>query len=330
VRKLYVLLLAMLVLLCSCGQKSAERQLYIMDTVVDISVFGETCQDTLNRVEAMLNRVDAMCSPTDAESEVNKINASAAEVSEELRQILTAGQKIHGETDGAFDITLGSLIDLWDIGGENHIPSEEEIAAASALCGSHRLEVGADFARVKSGTVVNLGGIAKGYAASKAMEIFEEDNVSCALLSIGGNICAKGTKADGSAWKVGVRDPKGTAAEYIGVLDIQDTVIAVSGDYERYFEKGGVRYHHILDAATGSPAQSDIRSVSVICRNGMRADALSTALFVMGKEKALDFWRVSDDFECIIVDDTCVTVTDGISDKFRLTDGRYTLETACR
>ncbi len=334
-KRIYAVLLSLTLLLCSCYQSQAERQIYIMDTVINMSVYGDSNEDALNAVEDMLNEVDEMCSPTDPDSQVNQINSSekeGVEISKELESILVRSQEIHSETDGAFDITLGRIIDLWDIGGEKHrVPSEEEIQEALSVCGAHRLSVGDEYAKAEEGTVINLGGVAKGYAAECAMNIFKEKNVPGALVSIGGNICVWGDKSDGTPWKIGVRDPDGTSSEYIAILEAKDTVIAVSGDYERFFEAGGKRYHHIIDAATGAPAESDIRSVSVICDDGLRADALSTALYVMGKDRALELWRSSDDFECIIVDDDMtVTATDGVLDKLCITDGRYSLETESR
>lgn len=333
-RKLAILCFALLIFVSGCANKSAERQLYIMDTVANIFVSGEGCEESVGQVENMLEAVDLMCSPAKEDSQINVLNragSEGAELSSELCAMLKKGQEIHSETDGAFDITLGSLIELWDIGGKNNLPSSAQISEALSMCGADKLEVGDNYARADSGCIINLGGIAKGYAASRAMEIFKENKVSGALLSIGGNICVWGEKEDKTPWKIGVRDPNGSASDYIGIIELRDTVIAVSGDYERYFEKDGMRYHHIIDAATGAPAKSDIRSVSVVCRDGTRADALSTALFVMGKERALEFWRESDDFECIIVgEDMKVIVTQGLSDKLRITDGRYTLEIADR
>ncbi len=333
-RILIPLFVALLVLLSGCAEGKAERQIYIMDTVCNISVSGEGCEETVGQIEDLLEEVDLMCSPTREESEVNVLNRAASEgvaPSSELLDMLKKGQEISSETDGAFDITLGKLIELWDIGGANNIPNDSQIADALSMCGAEKLEIEGDTVRLLNGCTVNLGGIAKGYAAGRAMEILRENNATRALLSLGGNICVWGEKEDGTPWKIGVRDPNGSASDYIGILELRDTVIAVSGDYERFFEKDGVLYHHIIDSSTGKPAQSDIRSVSVVCRDGARADALSTALFVMGKERALEFWRNSDDFECIIVgNDMEVIVTQGLSDKLHLTDGGYSLEIADR
>lgn len=328
------LFFALLVLLSGCAKGKAERQIYIMDTVCNISVSGEGCEETVGQIEDLLEKVDLMCSPTQEESEVNVLNRAASEgiaPSKELLELLEKGQKVRLETGGAFDITLGKLIELWDIGGANNIPNNSQISNALSMCGAGNFEISEGTARLSNGCEINLGGIAKGYAAGRAMEIFKENNTARALISLGGNICVWGEKEDGTPWKIGVRDPNGGASDYIGILELRDTVIAVSGDYERFFEKDGVLYHHIIDASTGKPAESDIRSVSVVCRDGARADALSTALFVMGKERALDFWRESDDFECIIVgNDMKVTVTQGLSDKLYLTDGGYSLEIADR
>lgn len=334
-KKSALLCLALVFILFGCSSAETQRQIFLMDTIINISVQGEDSELTADKIEDELMQVEKACSPTVPDSLISVLNSagdSGMEITPELYEILNASAEISRETSGAFDISLGNLIELWNIGGEApQVPTKAAVAEAIELCGMDNLELSENYAAVRGGVKLNLGGVAKGYAADRTMQILEKSSASSALVYIGGNICVYGAKPDGSPWNIGIRDPNGTASDYIGILQLGDTVVSASGDYERYFEDGGVRYHHIIDPSTGYPSDSGISSVTVVCRDGMRADALSTALFVMGKEKAIEFWRSSQDFECVIIDkNKGITVTEGLKDKCRITDGGYSFEVAYR
>ena len=164
---------------------------------------------------------------------------------------------------------------------------------------------------------MDLGGIAKGFTSSRIMEIFKKDGVTCGMVSLGGNVHLLGTKQDGSAWRVGIQDPDNTN-DMLGVLEASDCAIITSGAYERNFEKDGVTYHHIIDPATGKPSNSGLTSVTIVSKDGTLADGLSTSLFVMGKDKAIAYWKQhADEFDTILVDkDRNVYITEGIADGF--------------
>ena len=169
----------------------------------------------------------------------------------------------------------------------------------------------------KDGVQIDLGGIAKGYTSSRIMDIYKEKGVTSGLVNLGGNAQVFGTKPDGSLWCVAVQSPD-SEDEYLGVLETKDKAIITSGGYERYFEKDGVTYHHIIDPSTGYPADNGLISVTIVSADGTLADGLSTSLFVMGKDKATDYWKAhSDEFDMILLtDDEKLYVSEGIKDSF--------------
>ena len=329
-KRFIILALALSLLLCGCESTRLTRQVYLMDTIINITLNPDAVEENLDEIENILESVENLASPTKADSSVSVLN-SGGKATDELVELITYADELSGYTNGAFDISLGKLISLWDIKSETpRVPEEDEIQNAKLTCGMDKIRVTENSVALENGIEINLGAIAKGYAGDKVYTYLKENSIS-GIASIGGSVVAHGLRPDDNPWSVGIRSPYGTSAEYMGVLEMTDSIIAVSGDYERFFEKDGIRYHHILDPKTGYPAKSDIKSVAVVSKNGAYADALSTALFVMGKEKAIELWKEKNDFEFIIIDSNrTVTVSQGLSNSFTLTDGGYNLETQDR
>ena len=176
------------------------------------------------------------------------------------------------------------------------------------------------------GMELDLGSIAKGYAGEKAADLLRERGVTTALLNMGGNVQAVGAKTDGSPWRIGIQDPNGDHGAYLGVLQLIDQAAITSGGYERYFEQDGMTYWHIMDPHTGAPARSGLTSVTIVGDKGGLCDGLSTSLFVLGREQAMDYWRTYGGFEAILVEDREVWITGGLADSFVLMPDRgYTL-----
>lgn len=299
-----------------------EATSFAMDTVMTFTIIHEDGEELLIDAEQEVRRLENLFSVTADNSEIAKLNAAAGkepvQTSNDTQALLQTGKELGKATNGAFDIAISPIVKAWGFTEEEHsVPSQETIDSLLPLTDPDDLilENGTAYLE-KEGMAVDLGGIAKGYASDSVKALLKEKGVESALLSLGGNICTIGSKPDGSPWKTAVQNPL-DANDYVGLLEISDTCVITSGGYQRYFEENGKQYHHIIDPATGWPAESGLLSVTIVCENGTKADALSTALFVMGLEDALEYWRTQDDFEVIFVtEDGEVIATEGLKDSF--------------
>ena len=307
---------------CS-GSGEASVQIFAMDTLMTLEAYGKNSQEAISAAEQEINRLDGLFSRTNEKSEISAVNSAAgqspAAVSEDTFEIIQAAIEMSELTGGAFDITVAPIVDAWGFITEDYtVPSRETLDGLLPLVGSGRISLDEESSSVylDAGTEIDLGGIAKGYASDRIHEILAEYGVSSAIIALGGNVYAIGSKPDGSKWRVAVRDPNDENS-FIGIASVSDTSVITSGSYERYFESDGVRYHHIIDPETGCPAEKGLRSVTIITKNGAMGDALSTALFVMGLDEAVEFWRGRDDFEAIFVTSGgAVFATEGIAGSF--------------
>ena len=338
--KQFLPLLMALILLTGCGTvKKSTNSVYAMDTVMTLTVYpeqnGEDLSPVLDAAESEIRRLDALLSISNEQGDIYRLNHDGtASVTQETGLLVQRALSIAADTDGAFDPTVYPLMELWGFPTEQYrVPTQEELDAAEAAVGYDRVTVthtDSDWnVTLPEQGGLDLGGIAKGYTAHEVVEVLERQKVTSGILSLGGNVATLGRKPDGGRWKVAVENPD-KSGDYLGTMELDGGMFAItSGAYERYFEQDGVRYHHILDPHTGYPADTGLLSVTVVSSDGTLADALSTALFVMGEEKALELWRESDDFEMILVtEDRRVLVTGGI--EFEEQDGGYAYETVER
>jgi thiamine biosynthesis lipoprotein len=292
-----------------------------MDTVMDLRVQGS--EELLRAAEQEIYGLEKLLSVTDEGSEVYALNrAGEGALSEPAAALLRSGLALCERTGGALDLTVYPLVRAWGFTtGEYRVPSEEERAALLEKVDYTGVSVdGAGRVTLPPGTELDLGSVAKGWAADRVTALWREAGVTSALLNLGGNVHALGTKPDGTAWRVAVADPFGGSG-CLGVLEVTDKAVVTSGGYERYFERDGETYWHILDPATGAPAKSGLVSVTVVGEKGVTCDGLSTALFVLGAEKAAALWRESDDFEAVFVTEAGeILVTAGLAGCFRPLD----------
>lgn len=313
-------------LLASCAAHRESKvghksDFFAMNTYV--SVFTDKNDASLHKsIRELTVTLEKMLS-SKYDSALLKDFSDSSDVYSEYMDLFLLAHDIACKTEGAFDYTLGNLTSLWDITGQARVPTTEQINYALSLCGYKNAQIIEDTLVIENKDIqIDLGAIAKGYTGDRIIELMKSSGINSGYVSLGGNISVTGDSENNikngkSGWSVAVNNPFDTS-EIIGTVDVCNSTVSVSGSYERYFEKDGKIYHHIFDTKTGYPAQSDIISVAVICENGALADALSTALFVMGYENAVKFYNDGIyDFEAVFtLSSGKVYATDGILDKF--------------
>ena len=296
-----MLLILVLCLFPACGEKTVEETVFAMDTAVIFKLRGKEAAEAFEKAKEELLRLETLL---DADGEALGTLAETGHLENaELAALLARAKEIGEKTGGALDVTLYPAIRCWGfIDRQYRVPSKEELAALRACIGAENITVEGEAISLPQGFSVTLGAVAKGYAGDRLAEIIREAGVESGILSLGGNVRLIGDK-NGEPFKVAVRAPGGGNAL---MLALCDTNIVTSGGYERYFEENGETYHHILDPETLYPAKNGLTSVTVISGDGTMADALSTALYVMGEEKAMEYYRkygAEDGFEVILLND---------------------------
>lgn len=307
--------------LSGCSLSSQyDSEFFAMDTVMDVTAYGANSEDAVKAVESEINRLDSLLSVDDENSEVYMLNSEKSlSVSDETLSIITCALEVSELTDGAFDITTEPLTRLWGFYSDEdyRVPTEDEIEATLPYVGSEHISIDSNVVTLDKNTCIDLGGIAKGYASKRATEILKENDVTSAIISLGGNVRAVGSKPDGSNWTVAITDPDDNSQQ-IGTLSVSDRAVITSGGYQRYFEEDSKTYHHIINPKTGYPAQSGLKSVTVVSEDDVLADALSTGMFVMGLEDSSKLYSENSSlFGAVFVsDDGDIYVTDNLAESF--------------
>lgn len=311
-------------LLCACAPQRAEETFLAMDTVMSVSVYGENAREAALACRAEIGRLEELMSVTDEQSAIYAINHAEGRPTQtggELAQLLSRVLELCARTEGALDITIYPVVCAWGFtGGEYRVPSDEELAQLLSLVDYTAVSVSGETVALPAGAELDLGSAAKGYAGDRLAGLLTGMGVESAILDLGHNIQLIGAKPDGSNWAIAVQSPFG--GDYAGVLSVSSCAVVTSGGYERCFTDGsGAVHHHIIDPATGRSADSGIASATIIGKSGLVCDALSTAVYVMGAEKAAELWRASDDFEMVLVlNDGSLAVTEGIAPAFTPAD----------
>ncbi len=295
-----------------------------MGTSITHRVSGLHARRALRAVMAESERLEGLLSRFRPDSDIGKLNTAAGAAWVKLNidtyDLLEDAARFFRKSRGSFDVTIGPLADLWDCMKMTEAPGEERIRQVLPLvnCGDLLLDAPSHSARLKRpGQGVDLGGIGKGYAADRFIWLFRQFGCRSACTNIGGNVALLGAKPDGALWIVGIRHPR-EKGRLLGAVKAQDCAVVTSGDYEKYFISAEGRLcHHILDPATGYPADSGLISVTAVAKSATAADALSTSVFVAGMERGIMLLEQYEGSEAVLVDkDLQVFVTRGLADRF--------------
>lgn len=328
---------------CGCGSRQPERIQNVdtaMGTVIQQNLYisredGDCTDEILTLIRELEEDTLSWRRET---SEVYRVNQAAGSgkgiaLSEELSQVIALCLELSEESGGAFDAALGSAARLWDIDswasgtrtGEFRPPDDQLIEQTLALCGSDRLhpelsEGGGIVLYPEEGATLDLGAVGKGMALDRILQMLQDNaDIVGGTVSVGGSVLTYGTRPDGTAWRVGIANPR-KPSENLGILYLEGQwCVSTSGDYERYVESGGIRYHHILDPATGKPAESGLSSVTVVTRDGLLSDALSTACFVLGCEEGMKLAAQYGAEALFVSQDGEIFMTQGMVELFRET-----------
>ena len=283
------------------------------------------------RIDEILKDLDDRISYRNLESEVAFCNSSYAidgltKLSPDILSYLERELEINKETDGAFSPCIYPVTQLWGIeDGKTEIPSESDIEEALEHSDPEDIEIDSDgviFHNDEMG--IDFGAVGKGVAADLVIKELAESNINGAVVSIGGTIAVYGDKGTGKMWHIGIQDPRGDRDDVLGVVDVSGyNVVSTSGDYEKYFEQDGKRYHHIMDPKTGYPADSGLISVTIISPDGFLSDAMSTACFVMGLDNGMRYAKEKNVDAIFVTSDKKIYTTDNIKKKFQIKADGY-------
>lgn len=310
--KTLLLSLLSLLLLSGCNPKDKSTNTvtsFALDTAITATVTDKKDYNKLQNAINSINEYEKLFSKTIKDSDISKINkeknVKLSTLNEKTVELLKISSNISYTTNGAFDFTLGKLSTLWNFTGKNpHIPSKDKINHALSQSGYKNFSITDEEISMISDIDIDLGGIAKGYITDIIVDDLKKNNVNSAILSLGGNVYALGNK-NGEKWKIGIANPN-SPNEIVGYVEVEDKSVVTSGIYQRFFKEDDKIYHHIIDAKTGYPANSQLKSVTIISENSTLADAYSTAFFVMGYEKSVNFLKENNitDIDAIFITDT--------------------------
>lgn len=308
--------------------ESASGTFFAMNTYLQFTAYGENADEGLSAAQARIKELEKLWSVTEEGSDIyaaNHSDGTAVLLHQDTADLVGFALEMAEETDGALDPTIYPILTAWGFTtDEKRIPSRQELESLQAQVGYERVLLDGVSLTLPAQMQLDLGAVGKGFAGDLAAEVLWEYGITSALLDIGGNIQAVGSRPDGSDWRLALRNPLGEGS--LGTLSVSDCAVVTSGSYENYFEQDGKRYGHILDPDTGYPVENGLLSVTVIAKQGKLCDALSTALFVMGKEQAVRYWEDHQNFEMLLVTEAGeIFLTPGIIDCFSLSGDFQTM-----
>ena len=331
-----LLCLCMVLPLAGCGEaKMAQRQVFAMDTIMTLTAYGRNAERGLTAAQGVIQSMNDMLDPdieTSTTYQINHANGGNVSISGQVANMLSTAQTVYKQSGGALDITIYPVIQKWGFdSGRYYVPTDEELWEDLVRKGFDKMVLtsfpssGSYAVSFPANTAISFGAVAKGCAAENAISAMRNVGVKSGIVSLGGNVQTLGVKPDGSLWNVAVQDPNNTAS-YVGVLSVGQIAVVTSGTYQRFFIQNGKTYHHLINPETGRPINNTLKSVTIVTEDGTLADCLSTAMFVLGQSKALNYWRQYGGFDMVLVNnDNEVICTKGLIEKFTLTNSNYTL-----
>ena len=322
---------------CSKNNKTSEplsKSEMLMGTVVTVTLYDSNNEEILNKVFSKVKDLESTLSINENGTLVDKINENAGispvKVDDYTYTVIKKGVEYSKLSNGLFDISVGPIVKLWSIGlPEAKVPTKEEIEERLPLIGFNDIELNDTDKTIylkRKNMLIDLGGIAKGYTADIISDLLTEEGVNSAIINLGGNIFAHGKKPNGDEWKIGIQDPFSERGGIIGTLVTTNKSIVTSGIYERYIEKDGIKYHHILSPKTGYPYENEIAGITIVSDKSTDGDALSTSVFAMGVDEGMKFVNSIDGIDAIfITKDNKVYITNGLRNIFTLSNSDFTL-----
>lgn len=337
-KKIFMVILTVSLFLTGCTKEKIliTDSAYMLGTYLQISIWAENQQrgkEIIKECFQRIQEIEQKMSVNIVDSEVTKINNNAGieqvAVSSDTAYVLAKAKEYAVQTGGTYDPSIGPLVKLWGI-MTNHerVPEKKEIDEAIKYVDYNAIQIqdGNKIRLINQGMSIDLGGIAKGYAADEVVSILKKRGIEHAMINLGGNVYALGKKTDGTNWKVGIQDPYEATGTHMGIVEINDRTVVSSGNYERYFMKGNIRYHHIIDPKTGYPAENGVVSTVIISKTSIDADALSTGIYVLGLEKGMKLIENINDVECIIItEDKGVYLSSGMKGKLKIDNNTFYL-----
>ncbi len=318
---------------------TAQGQDYLLGTFIQMKVRAVNPEEKIEQAMELIDEIEADMSLNLEDSEINKINNAAGKeavaVSEATFEVVSSAVEYAQLSDGRFDPTVGPLVELWDISsggreveaGESQVPSASEINEKLELIAYDMVDLDSSTNEIylqQEGMKLDIGGIAKGYAADVVIDYLTESQAQGGYISLGGSVAVFGEKEGDSAWQVGIQDPLSTRGSVVASVELSDLAVDTSGNYERYFMEDGVRYHHIVSTDNGYPVDAGVISATILSESSMEADALSTIVFTSGVDRGLDLIAEIDGVETMIItDEQEVYLSDGIEEEIEILNDDY-------
>jgi thiamine biosynthesis lipoprotein len=332
-----LLLLSTSILLVSCksNTKPVEKETYMMGTVIQLKIYGTNAEKATELALKRIRDIESKMSVNIETSEITKLNTKAGVSGQKLSQdtysVIEKSIQYSKLSGGALDATIEPIVKLWGIGTDKQrVPLKTEIQEKLNLVDYKDILLDKKNSTVqlrRTGQAIDLGAIAKGYTADELKKVLINNQISSALINLGGNVFAIGSKTDGTSWNIGIQNPLDTRGKYIGTISVVDKSVVTSGNYERFFIVDGKRYHHIFDPKTGYPSEAGLISTTIVSDKSIDGDALSTSTYILGLSKGLKLVESIKGIEAIfITSDKKVYVTAGLKDSFNLTNKEFIYE----